>query len=642
MYYEDYMIDWQAELNKEQFEAVTYDQGPLLVLAGAGSGKTRVLTYRVAYMIEEKEVPAEKILLLTFTNKAAGEMRERVEKLVGKQIGFAGTFHSFCARILRQYGNEIGLQPNFVIYDENDKKDALKLVYKELGVDEKQMKQVVVASIISNAKNELLTVDEYCAMAQGPFQKQVGVIWQKYQEKLRSFQAVDFDDLLILGVRLLEKEDLRERLTNNFEQILIDEYQDTNKVQYRLTKLLVNGRKNLTVVGDFSQSIYSWRGADFRNLNYLENDFGLHKIKLEQNYRSTQTILDAAYGVIRKNTGHPILELKAKGEIGEKIKTLEARDGRDEANFVIERVTETGDYNRFAVLYRTNAQSRTFEEAFIKAGIPYMLVGGVKFYERREIKDVLSYLRVMSNPLDAVSWNRIEKLGKRRMVVFQDWLSAQNKEIFEKKKTEELMIAALEVSQYLETFDRKNEEDLMRLENIKELMSVAKEFPALDEFLENVALVQSEAQSDLESGSGKVTLMTMHAAKGLEFEEVFIVGLEEGLFPHSRALMDRDQLEEERRLMYVAITRAKERLYMSYARRRLYFGQINSSSPSRFLSEVPESLLEVLSRQEQRVEVADVEKKWRVVDDWESNPRPVNRATVQNLVQDDFDEIENW
>jgi len=636
------MVNWKNELNEQQREAVCYDGGPLLVLAGAGSGKTRVLTYRVAWMIEEKKVAPGRILLLTFTNKAAGEMRERVERLVGQKIGFAGTFHSFCAKILRQHGEVVGLQRNFVIYDETDRKDLFKLVFKELDIDEKTVKLPAVAAMISNAKNEMLRADEYGAMARGPIQKQVAVVWEVYQRKLMEFGGVDFDDLLILGVRLLEREEVREKLSLEFREILVDEYQDTNKAQYRLTKLLVNGGESLTVVGDFSQSIYSWRGADFRNLNYLEKDFpDLKTIKLEQNYRSTQRILDAAYSVVGRNTGHPILELKATGVQGEKIKTFEARDERDEARFVIERIGGV-DYNQCAVLYRTNAQSRSLEEAFIKAGVPYVLVGGVKFYERKEVKDVLAYLRVIANPDDLVSWQRIEKNGKRRAEAFRSWLSGVN---VEKKKTDEIMALVLENCGYLEKFDPKDEGDAARLENIQELMSVAKEFGNLEEFLENVALVQSEAQSEIESASGKVTLMTMHAAKGLEFEEIFVVGLEEGLFPHSRSLMDKDQLEEERRLMYVAMTRAKQKLYLSYARQRLFFGQRNSASPSRFLSEIPESLLEVVRSKTpafSRRSFASKDSGWKIVDDWEAESRPVSKTVVEELVSDDFDEVDSW
>jgi DNA helicase-2/ATP-dependent DNA helicase PcrA len=636
------MIDWKNELNEQQLRAVCYDKGPLLVLAGAGSGKTRVLTYRVAWLIDQGRVKAEDILLLTFTNKAAGEMRQRVEQLVGKRIGFAGTFHAFCAQLLRKYGERVGLGRNYVIYDETDKKELIKTIVKELGFDERELKPAMVMAMIGNAKNEMLGVGDYAEMARGFSQKQVAQVWERYEMRMRESNAVDFDDLLRLGVRLLEIDEVGERMRAEYSQILIDEYQDTNRAQYRLTTLLDGKRGNLTVVGDFSQSIYSWRGADYRNLNLLKQEYAnLETVKLEENYRSTQRILDAAYGVIGNNTGHPILELKAIGKLGDKVMTYEAKNEREEAKFVIEKMN--GEYGKYAVLYRTNAQSRSLEEAMIRAGVPYVLVGGVKFYERKEIKDVLAYLRVIANEVDMLSWQRIEKLGKRRADKFKGWLETVRGR--GELSTEELLMGVLENSGLVEKFDRNNEADLARLENIQELMSVAKEFSDLNSFLENVALVQSEAQSSLDLDKGVVTLMTVHAAKGLEFSEVFVVGLEEGLFPHSRSIIDKDQLEEERRLMYVAMTRAKEKLYLSYARQRLFFGQRNNGSPSRFLSEIPENLVETV-RNRTPAYVDRGRKKesngWRVVSEWETAPKPVNGRVVEELVSDDFDEIDSW
>lgn len=636
------MIDWKNELNEQQLRAVCYDKGPLLVLAGAGSGKTRVLTYRVAWLIDQGKVRAEEIILLTFTNKAAGEMRQRVEQLVGKRIGFAGTFHAFCAQLLRKYGERVGLGRNYVIYDETDKKELIKTIVKELGFDERELKPAMVMAMIGNAKNEMLGVGDYAEMARGFSQKQVAQVWERYEMRMRESNAVDFDDLLRLGVRLLEIDEVGERMRAEYSQILIDEYQDTNRAQYRLTTLLDGKRGNLTVVGDFSQSIYSWRGADYRNLNLLKQEYAnLETVKLEENYRSTQRILDAAYGVIGNNTGHPILELKAIGKLGDKVMTYEAKNEREEAKFVIEKMN--GEYGKYAVLYRTNAQSRSLEEAMIRAGVPYVLVGGVKFYERKEIKDVLAYLRVIANEVDMLSWQRIEKLGKRRADKFKGWLETVRGG--GELSTEELLMGVLENSGFVEKFDRNNEADLARLENIQELMSVAKEFSDLNSFLENVALVQSEAQSSLDLDKGVVTLMTVHAAKGLEFSEVFVVGLEEGLFPHSRSIIDKEQLEEERRLMYVAMTRAKEKLYLSYARQRLFFGQRNNGSPSRFLSEIPESLVETV-RNRTPAYVDGRRKResngWRVVNEWETAPKPVNGRVVEELVSDDFDEIDSW
>ena len=636
------MIDWKNELNEQQLRAVCYDKGPLLVLAGAGSGKTRVLTYRVAWLIDQGRVKAEDILLLTFTNKAAGEMRQRVEQLVGKRIGFAGTFHAFCAQLLRKYGERVGLGRNYVIYDETDKKELIKTIVKELGFDERELKPAMVMAMIGNAKNEMLGVGDYAEMARGFSQKQVAQVWERYEMRMRESNAVDFDDLLRLGVRLLEIDEIGDRMRAEYSQVLIDEYQDTNRAQYRLTTLLDGKRGNLTVVGDFSQSIYSWRGADYRNLNLLKQEYAnLETVKLEENYRSTQRILDAAYGVIGNNTGHPILELKAIGKLGDKVMTYEAKNEREEAKFVIEKMN--GEYGKYAVLYRTNAQSRSLEEAMIRAGVPYVLVGGVKFYERKEIKDVLAYLRVIANEVDMLSWQRIEKLGKRRADKFRGWLETVRGG--GELSTEELLMGVFENSGYIEKFDRNNEADLARLENIQELMSVAKEFSDLNSFLENVALVQSEAQSSLDLDKGVVTLMTVHAAKGLEFSEVFVVGLEEGLFPHSRSIIDKEQLEEERRLMYVAMTRAKEKLYLSYARQRLFFGQRNNGSPSRFLSEIPESLMETIrSRTPAYVDRGRKKESngWRVVNEWETAPKPVNGRVVEELVSDDFDEIDSW
>lgn len=636
------MIDWKNELNEQQLRAVCYDKGPLLVLAGAGSGKTRVLTYRVAWLIDQGKVRAEEIILLTFTNKAAGEMKQRVEQLVGKRIGFAGTFHAFCAQLLRKYGERVGLGRNYVIYDETDKKELVKAIVKELGFDERELKPAMVMAMIGNAKNEMLGVGDYAEMARGFSQKQVAQVWERYEMRMRESNAVDFDDLLRLGVRLLEIDEIGDRMRAEYSQVLIDEYQDTNRAQYRLTTLLDGKRGNLTVVGDFSQSIYSWRGADYRNLNLLKQEYAnLETVKLEENYRSTQRILDAAYGVIGNNTGHPILELKAIGKLGDKVMTYEAKNEREEANFVIEKMND--EYGKYAVLYRTNAQSRSLEEAMIRAGVPYVLVGGVKFYERKEIKDVLAYLRVIANEVDMLSWQRIEKLGKRRADKFRGWLETVRGG--GELSTEELLMGVFENSGYIEKFDRNNEADLARLENIQELMSVAKEFSDLNSFLENVALVQSEAQSSLDLDKGVVTLMTVHAAKGLEFSEVFVVGLEEGLFPHSRSIIDKEQLEEERRLMYVAMTRAKEKLYLSYARQRLFFGQRNNGSPSRFLSEIPENLVEtVRSRTPAYVDRGRKKESngWRVVNEWETAPKPVNGRVVEELVSDDFDEIDSW
>lgn len=553
-----------ADLNPAQQEAVTFGDGPLLILAGAGSGKTRVLTQRVAYLISQGVAP-EEIILLTFTNKASEEMLRRISGT--KPTG--GTFHSFCARLLRKS------DPNFVIFDEADQIDTIKQAMAAVGVDAKVVKPSSVLHTISQAKNELIGPAEYANYARGDFQKMVVRVYMAYQQLLKKYKALDFDDLLVEAVKML-----REEPELPWKYVLVDEYQDTNKAQYEITKLLSKKYRNLTVVGDASQAIYSWRGADYRNLQLLKQDFpDLTIINLEQNYRSTQTILDAANKVISKNKNHPILKLWTDKSGGAKISVFEAESESEEAAYIISQLK--GDYSDYAVLYRTNAQSRVFEEAFLHAGIPYVLVGGTRFYERKEIKDVVCYLRLVMNPEDDVARKRAEKIGKNRLAK----LTATG------SKTIEILDSVLKSTGYLELYNPEDEEDITRLENIKELRSVAMEFPKLPEFLENIALTEREANKRRSSGSA-VTLMTLHAAKGLEFKNVFLVGMEEGLFPHSRALMDSEQMEEERRLAYVGMTRAMDKLYLTYARRRLYFGTRNSNAVSRFLADIPEELLD--------------------------------------------------
>jgi DNA helicase-2/ATP-dependent DNA helicase PcrA len=597
-----------SELNKKQREAVTYTGGPLLILAGAGSGKTKCLTYRTAYYISELNIPPEKILLTTFTNKAGGEMKERIIKLIGKSPGFVGTFHSFCAKILRVDGRVIGIPPGFLIYDEQDQKQLVKEIVENLGYSTDSYNPAGILSAISDAKNQMLTPTQYSEFVGGEFQQVVFKVYLEYEKRLKEIGVLDFDDLLIKAVLLLKgSPEILEKWQNKFTHIFVDEWQDTNKVQYLLIKLLVGNRRNLTVVGDISQSIYGWRGADYRNVNYLIRDYkNIKTINLEQNYRSTQNILEAANSVISKNTSHPILKLWTKKHKGERIKLYTARNGLDEADFVVSEIQSLATnhespitYNDIAVLYRTNAQSRVLEEALLHAGIPYTLVGGTKFYDRKEIKDGLAYLRLLVNPKDSVSKKRIEKLGVRKLEKFQTLQSTMDG--LEQKTTLDLLDTILEKTGYLDLFQKETEENLARLENIKELRSVATEFKDINEFLENVALVEAE-QTDskkvrIKGGRDKdaVTLMTLHAAKGLEFPIVFIVGMEEGLFPHSRSLWDQGQLEEERRLAYVGITRAKETLYLSYASRRIYFGERVSNPPSRFIVDIPENLLEDLS-----------------------------------------------
>lgn len=574
-----------------------------MVLAGAGSGKTRVLTHRVAWFIREEKVAPEKTLLLTFTNKAAGEMKQRIAKLTKSAPGFAGTFHSFCVRLLRIDGVKINVPPNFIIYDTSDTKDAVKDIIKSLGFSPDIFNPGAVASQISGAKNRMITYSQYSEIALSDWQKGVSKIYSEYTKFLKKVGALDFDDLLLKAVDLFKKNPkILEKWHKRLTHVFVDEWQDTNKIQYILAKQIVGNRQNLTAVGDAAQSIYSWRGADYKNINNLIHDFPKIKvINLERNYRSTQNILTAANNVIKKNKLHPILKLWTKKAQGEKIKLYRARSGLDEASFVIGEINAQAkkrfDLKDFAILYRTNAQSRVLEEALLHVGIPYTLVGGVRFYDRREIKDVLAYLRLLVNPKDRVSKKRIENVGKTRLNKFEEFSKNLPKNWSKKFTTLDIMDSVLQKIDYLSKYKRETEENIMRLENIKELRSVAAEFPNIHELLENVALVEAEpsyarASEGEQDEKNRITLMTLHAAKGLEFPVIFIVGMEEGLFPHSRSLFDAEELEEERRLAYVGMTRAKELLYLTFANRRLYFGQRTSNPPSRFIIDIPEELLE--------------------------------------------------
>lgn len=578
-----------TNLNPEQQAAVEYTDGPLLVLAGAGSGKTRVLTHRVAFLVGQKNVDPSQILLLTFTNKAAQEMLGRVKALLRQDfVGQGGTFHSFAARVLRRYGTQVGLEPNFVIFDTEDQASVIKNAMARLGVDSKTFKASSIAAIISNAKNELISPAEYASFARGDWQQVAAKVYMVYQQLLRQYKAVDFDDLLVEMTKLLAIQEMRDILQRQFMHVLVDEYQDTNKAQYIISKTLALGSRNLMVVGDAAQAIYSWRGADYKNMLYLKQDFpDLVTMNLEQNYRSTQNILSGANAVIAKNKSHPILKLWTANTPGEKITVYEADEESEEARFVVERIRFAQDFSDFAILYRTNAQSRIFEEALLHMGIPYTLVGGVRFYERKEIKDVLAYLQLLVNPENEVALKRAERVGKTRLNKFIIY-NLQ----FTNMKTLEILDEVLKVTGYLELYDMDDEEDAARLENIKELRSVAEQFTNLTDFLENIALTERESKKAVNFEHGAVTLMTLHAAKGLEFKTVFLVGMEEGLFPHSRTLMNPDEMEEERRLAYVGITRAREKLYLTYARRRLYFGMRSNNPVSRFVAEIPEELIE--------------------------------------------------
>lgn len=592
--------DFLNDLNEEQQKAVVETDGPIIILAGAGSGKTRVLTYKVLYLLKEKNVAAERILMITFTNKAANEMKERVRKLVPNYTPNAssytlpviGTFHSLCAKILRIEGKHIGLSPRFLIYDENDQLEALKEAIQKTGMSPKEMHPGSVLSTISQAKNELIDFREYVQIAQGYFQKTVAKLYPIYQNILKENQALDFDDLLMETVRLFKKvPGVAQKYQDRLQYVLIDEYQDTNHAQYELTRLLSGKWKNICIVGDFSQSIYSWRGADYRNLSRFQEDNPSARVfSLSQNYRSTQTILDAAHGVISKNTNHPILKLWTKNAGGDPIVAYAAGNEQEEAEFIIAQMAGR-QYSDIAILYRTNAQSRSIEEVFLHQGIPYKLIGGTRFYDRREIKDILAMVRALANQKDRVSLKRIEKIGKKKLQKFLDFQATFDPQT----STIDTLDSVVAATDYLSAYDEKNEEDRQRLENIKELRSVAIVFPDLTNFLENVSLVEQEQMPDHpvkdQEQVEAVTLMTLHAAKGLEFPIVFMVGMEEGLFPHSRSIESQHELEEERRLCYVGMTRAKEKLFLTFARRRLYFGRRTSNMVSRFLFDLPEHVL---------------------------------------------------
>ncbi|MEK7450542.1 MAG: UvrD-helicase domain-containing protein [Patescibacteria group bacterium] len=606
------MIDaFLKDLNLEQKQAVINTDGPMVILAGAGSGKTRVLTYKVVYLIQEKGIDPSNILMVTFTNKAANEMKERIGKFITKGKPLIATFHSLCARILRIEGKHIGLSEKFAIYDTTDQLDAIKEAMLKLNIPTKDYKPSSILGAISQAKNELITSLEYPRYARGHFQEQAARIYIKYQEQLSENNALDFDDLLLKTIELFNKEqEILKKYQNRFQYIMVDEYQDTNHAQYYLTKTLSLKWKNICVVGDFSQSIYSWRGADFTNLTKFKEDFkGAKTFALSQNYRSTQKILDAASSVISHNTTHPVLSLWTKNPKGENIIIYEARNEQDETEFIVREIanlksrnsnfsakggpTSDWKFTDVAIFYRTNAQSRVIEEILLHQGIPYVLVGGTRFYERKEIKDILAFVRFLENPKDMVSYRRIGKLGKGRMNKFL--------ELVEKIKdpinitTLEVLDKILQATDYLSLYDKSEEEDKERLENIKELRSVAVAFPNLTEFLENIALVEQEYMPDKPAKDSDrkdaITLMTLHAAKGLEFPIVFMVGMEEGLFPHQRSLMDKNELEEERRLCYVGMTRAKEKLFLTFASRRIFFGQRTSNTISRFLLELPEEVI---------------------------------------------------
>ena len=612
-------MDLLENLNPAQKEAAKFHTGPAIVLSGPGSGKTRVITHRIAYLIKHYGVLAGNILSVTFTNKAANEMKERVRTILGPvSIPTLGTFHAICARILREDGEFLGLPGHFVIFDDYDSLVAIKEAMKDLDIDPKQFAPRKILESISSAKNELLGATDYGKLANGFFQQEIVVkVYEQYETSLKKQNAVDFDDLLLKVIVLFEKHPtVLKKYQDRWHFILVDEYQDTNKAQYILTKMLGLKNRNVFIVGDASQAIYGWRGANFRNILNFSKDFPESKVfNLEQNYRSTKKILTAATTIISQNRSHPILNLWTQNPEGDPLVAYEAANEVDEASFVTRWINKLmGISNRsfgsFAVLYRTNAQSRVIEEQLLREGIPYLLVGGVRFYERREIKDVISYLRLILNPADDVAFKRVAnvpprgigavalKNGGGKLEEFKSLLNDIRKESADKTAIE-IIDLVLEKTGYLEWLGDGSVEAAGRIENVKELRSVASEFPDLLDFLENVSLVEREYGPEKPSLSRQkkdaVTLMTAHAAKGLEFPIVFMIGMEEGLFPHSRSVADSGDLEEERRLCYVGITRAKEQLFFTYATKRLYFGQKSDGIPSRFLFEIPKELLTMIN-----------------------------------------------
>ena len=641
-------VDCTYGLNPQQAEAVINTEGPMLIMAG---GKTKVLTCRVANLLQ-KGVRPYRILAITFTNKAAAEMRERVNNMSGpaaKDV-WLFTFHAFCARFLRMEIDKLpGYGGNFAIYDTADSQNLIKQILKEMNLDDKRFQPSGILSRISNAKNALQDAAAFARQAGDFYEQKVADIYSRYEQELQLNNALDFDDLLMLSIKLLqENKEVREKYQDRFDYLLVDEYQDTNHAQYLLTKFLAAKHRNICVVGDADQSIYGWRGADIQNILDFEKDYPDAKvIKLEQNYRSTQIILDAANAVIENNTGRKPKNLWTENKSGADIIYFQAVDERDEARFVIEQLqnlqrTENKKLGDMAILYRTNTQSRIFEEMLIKSGISYNMVGGLKFYERKEIKDIIAYLRVIFNPADSLSLLRIINVPKRgigdaSLAKIQAYAAANNVSLFEavsnaaaidglssrfvsklddlagiifelmnlasEAPVEDLIDRVLRDTGYLEELENERTPQAQsRIDNLHELISVAQEFAAseeennLENFLAHVALVSDI--DDTELGEDAITLMTLHSSKGLEFPVVFLVGMEEGLFPHARTLMDETEIEEERRLCYVGITRAKEKLFLSSTKMRTIYGNTVTYPPSRFLQEIPARLVKTIKRQE--------------------------------------------
>ncbi len=637
-------IDIINELNDKQKEAVLSVEGPCLVIAGAGSGKTKVLTHKIAYLMNNVGVKPWNILAITFTNKAANEMKERVEKLVGdvSKDMWIGTFHSICVRILRRYIDRIGFTSSFVIFDTSDQRTLIKQCIKQLELDDKMFTDRSVLSEISNAKNEMLEPAEYAARTNGEFRKAtIAEVYKMYQKKLMDNNAIDFDDIINYTIKILgENPDVLEYYLNKFEYVLVDEYQDTNKAQFTLISMLAAKYGNITVVGDNDQGIYSFRGADISNILNFEKDFpGTKIIKLEQNYRCTQNILDIANSVIKNNETKYEKRLWTDNEKGETPTVFRGDTEYDEANYIVEQIRrlkreEYLEYNDFTVLYRMNSQSRSIEDILRREDIPYKIIGGLKFYERKEIKDIIAYLRLIENPSDNLSLQRIinepkrgigktsldnvevcatqngvsmyevisraDQYGLNRVYVNSRDFIAQIEELRSKKENltiSDLIKETLKVTGYSKALEQEDTTEAeTRLENLDEFLTVAIEFEdesaenTLADFLEGITL-----SSDLDNADDtedSVTLMTLHSAKGLEFPVVFLVGMEEGIFPGYKSIGEQKELEEERRLCYVGITRAKQKLFLTCARQRTIFGSTSCNQVSRFIKEIPEDLLE--------------------------------------------------
>ena len=633
------MILETEALNDIQTQAVEHTDGPVLIFAGAGSGKTRVLTHRIALLLGRKKIAPDRIFAVTFTNKAAGEMKTRLERMVGAAARdlWVGTFHAMCVRMLRRDGSKAGISPSFAIIDDADQRQLVKDILDDLDYDERQLAPGACLHEISKAKNSLVWPDKFHEQQTSFLGERMANVYTEYERRLRESNSLDFDDLIVRTIDLLERdENVREKYQNKFEYILVDEYQDVNIAQYRLIALLGAKHKNVTVVGDDDQSIYSWRGSDYRMILRFEEDFpGAKVFKLEENYRSTQRILDAANALVANNKTRAPKKLFTNRAEGEAITVYAAATERDEARYTTEKIKQMvrdgAAYKDFLVLYRTNAQSRVFEEALIADGIPYRVVGGVGFYARAEIKDVIAYLRYIVNPADALAFKRIVNvprrgIGQQTLAALVQAANAKGlsvgeaifdsellREAVPKKLKElerfaelirnfrgraedmsvaDLLVSVMEDSGYVRELQAEETHDARaRVENLQELIGVAREYEGgdaeatLSGFLTNVALISD--LDALDPDTSYVTLMTMHGAKGLEFSHVFLTGLEEGVFPHSRALTDVTELEEERRLAYVGVTRAMDRLFLSYAQRRALFGNTYAYPKSRFIEEMP-------------------------------------------------------